>query len=253
MTETTPPLPAGGPPGLPGRIVARVRRDVPLAILDALVVVPAYLIPLVLRFHGVVPHTNWLYFWALLPGIAIIHLLNNYLFGLYGQMWKYASVQEARRVLLSGLMSFGCVLGLVIFVGRGDRPIPLSVIAIGSAFAMVGSGAIRFQSRLFAFRRRAVDTHRTRVLLMGAGEAGAQVLNDILRHPELGLQVVGIVDDDPHTHGRILHDVRVLGAARRSQSSSAGSARTRCCWRSPARPASSSATSRPGVRRRRYP
>ena len=47
MTETTAPLPAGGPPGLPGRIVARIRRDVPLAVLDAFVVVPAYLIPLV--------------------------------------------------------------------------------------------------------------------------------------------------------------------------------------------------------------
>ena len=42
-------------------------------------------------------------------------------------------------------------------VGRGDRPIPLSVIVLGSASAMMAFGAIRFQSRLFAFRRRAVD------------------------------------------------------------------------------------------------
>ena len=49
------PLPPADPRGLPSRIVARVRRDVPLALLDALVVVPAYLIPLVLRFNGGVP------------------------------------------------------------------------------------------------------------------------------------------------------------------------------------------------------
>ena len=85
------------------------------------------------------------------------------------------------------------------------------MIVLGSAFAMVGSGAIRFQSRLFAFRRRAVETDRRRVLLMGAGDAGAQVLSDILRHPEVGLHVVGIVDDDPRTRGQMLHDVRVLG------------------------------------------
>jgi FlaA1/EpsC-like NDP-sugar epimerase len=196
---------------LPSRIVGRIRRDVPLAIMDALVVVPAYLLPMVLRFDGVVPESNWLFFWAVLPGIALIHVLNSYLFGLYGQMWKYASVQEARRVLLSGLASFVCVLGLVVVIGRGERPIPLSVIAFGCATAMMASGAIRFQSRLFAFRRRAVDAEPTRVLLMGAGEAGAQVLNDVHRHPELGLRVVGIVDDDPRSHGQVLHDVRVLG------------------------------------------
>ena len=67
---------------------------------------------------------------------------------------------------------------------------------------------------------------------MGAGEAGAQVLNDILRHPELGLEVVGIVDDDPRNLG---HDrstaSRVLGgraaipelvAAARRRSGAAG-------------------------------
>ena len=211
MTDTTAQLPAGGPPGLPNRIVARVRRDVPLAILDVAVVVPAYLVPLVLRFHGTVPPENWRTFWALLPGIAVIHLLGNYLFGLYGQMWRHAGVQEARGVLLSGGMSFVCVLGLVLIMGHGSRPIPLSVIVLGSAWAVMASGAIRFQSRLFGFRRRAAAVEQTRVLLMGAGEAGAQVLTDLLRHPELGLQVVGMIDDDPRLIGRALHSIAVLG------------------------------------------
>ena len=126
ITDTTAQLPAGGPPGLPNRIVARVRRDVPLALLDVAVVVPAYLVPLVLRFHGAVPPENWRTFWALLPGIAVIHLLGNYLFGLYGQMWRHAGVQEARGVVLSGGMSFVCVLGLVLILSAvtsvaGDR------------------------------------------------------------------------------------------------------------------------------------
>ena len=51
----------------------------------------------------------------------------------------------------------------------------------------------------------------TRVLLMGAGDAGAQVLSDILRNPELGLRVVGLIDDDQRCLGRALHGVTVLG------------------------------------------
>jgi len=198
--------------GLASRIVARVRRDVPLALLDAGVVVPAYLVPLVLRFNGGVPSTYWRDFWILLPALVLIHLLSNYLFGLYGQMWRHAGVQEARRVVLSGITSLLLVLALVLVVSRGIRALPLSVAGLGSASAMMVFGAIRFQSRLFGFRRRSVEQHAgTRVLLMGAGDAGAQVLTDIQRHPELGLRVVGLVDDDPRNLGRALHGATVLG------------------------------------------
>ena len=206
------PIPVvDGQRGLPSRIVSRVRRDVPLALLDALVVVPAYLIPLALRFNGGVPSDRWEAFWLFLPGLIVIHLLCNYLFGLYGQMWRYASVQEARRVVLSAVTSLVLVLVLVTVAGGRGRPIPLSVIVFGGASAVMAFGAIRFQSRLFAFRRRSVDERRTRVLLMGAGDAGAQVLNDILRNPELGLQVVGLIDDDPRLQGQAMHGVTVLG------------------------------------------
>jgi FlaA1/EpsC-like NDP-sugar epimerase len=202
---------ADGQSGLPGRIVTRVRRDVPLVLFDALVVVPAYLIPLALRFNGGVPPDRWRAFWLILPGLILIHLLSNYLFGLYGQMWRYASVQEARRVVLSGAASFCLILGLVTIVGHGGRPLPLSVVVFGSASAVMALGAIRFQSRLFSFRRRSVGAGRTRVLLMGVGDAGAQVLNDILRNPALNLQVVGLVDDDPRCRGQALHGVTVFG------------------------------------------
>ena len=213
MIETNEILGSTETRGLPSRIVARVRRDVPLALLDAAVVVPAYLVPLVLRFNGGVPSKNWRDFWILLPAIVLIHLLSNYLFGLYGQMWRYAGVQEARRVVLSGLTSFVLVLGLDLLVGRGgEHPLPLSVVVLGSAAAMMVFGAIRFQSRLFGFRRRSVEqTDGTRVLLMGTGDAGAQVLSDIHRNPELGLQVVGLVDDDPRNLGLALHGATVLG------------------------------------------
>ena len=133
MTDLGPEISPAGPPGWPGRIVARVRRDVPLVLLDGLVVVPAYLIPLVLRFHGSVPWVNWRYFLFLLPLIVIIHLSCNYLFGLYGQMWRYASVQEARSVVMAGAASLVAVVGLDVLVGRGHRPIPLSVVLLGCA------------------------------------------------------------------------------------------------------------------------
>ena len=92
---------------------ARVRRDVPLALLDALdrrpgVPDPARTAVQRRRAARIAGTTFWLF----LPGLIVIHLLCNYLFGLYGQMWRYASVQEARRVVLSGATSFVLVLAL---------------------------------------------------------------------------------------------------------------------------------------------
>jgi FlaA1/EpsC-like NDP-sugar epimerase len=198
-------------PGIAARIVFRIRRDLPLALLDLLIVVPSYLVPLVVRFDGAVPSDYWRSFLILIPFVAAIHLLCNYVFGLYGQMWRHASVQEARRVLLSGAVSLGIILAFVLFLGHGSRALPLSVVVFGSATAVMAFGAVRFQSRLFAFRRRSVEVHHTRVLVMGVGSGGAQVLGDILRNPQLGVQVVGLIDDNPRAFGLALHGALVAG------------------------------------------
>jgi len=50
-----------------------------------------------------------------------------------------------------------------------------------------------------------------RTFIIGAGEAGEQLLRQLLHEPRRTLRVVGLVDDDPDTHGRSLHGVRVLG------------------------------------------
>ncbi|MGH2589442.1 MAG: hypothetical protein ACRDGW_01435, partial [Actinomycetota bacterium] len=75
------------------RLALHLRRDVPLAILDIAVIVPCYLVPLVLRFDGSVPRHWWGNFLSFMPLVAVLHLLSNYLLGLYGQMWRYASVE----------------------------------------------------------------------------------------------------------------------------------------------------------------
>jgi FlaA1/EpsC-like NDP-sugar epimerase len=200
-----------GARGLPTRIAAHVRRDLPLTALDALAVVPAYVIPLVLRYDGTVPPDAWGRFWLFMPVIVLMHLLANYLFGLYGQMWRHASIQEARRLVLAGATGFALVLALDLVTGP-PWPVPLSVVLFGAGGAFAIFGAVRFQSRLFALRRRGENgSERRRVLLMGTGDAGAQVFGDILRTPTLGLEVVGLIDDDPKRHGLALHGVSVLG------------------------------------------
>jgi FlaA1/EpsC-like NDP-sugar epimerase len=197
---------------LPERVAARVRRDFPLAVLDIATVLVAYLAALALRFDGSIPAGYWHSFWLFLPAVASLHILSNLLFGLYGQMWRYASVQEARRVVLAGLSSAVVSLAVATWLGRGIRLMPLTVILVGSVLSLGGFGAIRFQSRLFALRRRGVVEKRKRVLIVGAGDAGSSVLKDFLRNPSFGVHPVGFLDDDARKIGRSLHGVPVLGS-----------------------------------------
>jgi FlaA1/EpsC-like NDP-sugar epimerase len=194
------------------RIVTLVRRDFPLAALDTSVVLVAYLMPLVVRFDGAVPLQYWANFWLFAPVAVGLHLLANFWFGLYGQMWRYASVQEARRLVLAAATSGSFVLVGASWLGGATRYLPLSVVILGAGLSLMGFGAIRFQSRLFAFRRRVVSEDRKRSLIVGAGDAGAMLVRDVLRNASLDLDPVAFVDDDPKKIGRSLHGVPVVGS-----------------------------------------
>src|SRR5439155_26064397 len=119
------------------------------------------------RFDGAVEARYWGRFWTFVPIFVLVHLEANYLFGLYGQMWRYAGVQEARRALLAGASATIVVVGLDLWPVAGGRRLPVSTGVMGGILAVAAFGAIRFQSRLFAVRRHSPDAARARVLLAG--------------------------------------------------------------------------------------
>ena len=49
------------------------------------------------------------------------------------------------------------------------------------------------------------------VLIVGAGEAGVMVIEEMERHPELNYKPIGFIDDDPEKQGKYIKDVKVLG------------------------------------------
>src|SRR5476651_1433353 len=94
-----------GGPSRVSQAVVRVRASVPLLPLDVLLSAAAYSLVLLLRFNGAVPSHYWDAFRLFLPIAIVVHIAANWIAGLYGQVWRYASIAEARRVLAAGFGS----------------------------------------------------------------------------------------------------------------------------------------------------
>ncbi|MDQ3293549.1 MAG: polysaccharide biosynthesis protein, partial [Actinomycetota bacterium] len=68
-----------------------------------------------------------------------------------------------------------------------------------------------FQSRLISFRRTREEVSGLRVVVIGGRDAGAALIGEMLRHPQMGFRPVAVLDPDPRLHGRSVMGLVVRG------------------------------------------
>lgn len=106
------------------------------------------------------------------------------------------------------------ITSTVTYVMAGGR-YPRSVFIIGGLLNVAFLGSVRLLLKLrhqLNRLRRAQHTQNRRVLIFGAGDAGALLARELIRHPELGFFVVGFLDDDVAKLGFQVAGKPVLGA-----------------------------------------
>lgn len=163
-----------------------------------------------------------------IPYVVAFEYFMMFITGATRGAWRYVSMRDAVRICLAlGLaaVALGVVRvlsGLWIhnWVGLRYVLIPWSVILMNLGFAVIGTLGLRSVRRLVRERKKRIASDklfeleqkpRSRTLLIGAGEAGLQVLKSVKANPSIGMEVVGFIDDDPSKLGRNLEGVRVLG------------------------------------------
>jgi FlaA1/EpsC-like NDP-sugar epimerase len=188
-----------------------------LVIADWMVVLLSTNIAYWVRFEGSIPKD----FSANAPYLAAAALVvyTAALAGLklYRQVWRYAGVDVLIR--LSAAAAGGTVVLLVfdVLVPRLDadtylRPWPLSVVFALGVLVFLGTSALRLLPRTILYLRLAGSDESVRnVIIVGAGDAGSLLLRDIEQQPELGVRVIGFLDDDRTKHRRAIRGVNVLG------------------------------------------
>jgi FlaA1/EpsC-like NDP-sugar epimerase len=148
-----------------------------------------------------------------------VKLITFYAFGLYRHFWQYASVAELIEITLAtgvGEAVTVFLLFLVVLPLSGVQGFPRSIPLIDGLLTLLAVGGPRFAVRLAGQRRERTQrpggrTREKRVVVMGAGSAGAMIVEEMRANPHLGLVPVGFLDDDGSKHGVRIHGVPVLG------------------------------------------
>ena len=130
------------------------------------------------------------------------------LFHLYRSLWRYASIDELRYIILSAVSAslFEFLLCRLL-----NAYLPLSMPILNLLFLFLSLTLIRYSYRI---ARRLFKRHEgamRRTMLIGAGAAGAMVVRELKRSPHSQNEIVCIVDDDPAKKNSLLSGVPVVG------------------------------------------
>jgi FlaA1/EpsC-like NDP-sugar epimerase len=139
-------------------------------------------------------------------------------FGLYRRFWAYASMKEALIILGAIAVNGILMMGYYFLSFTVTQPrVPLTIPTIDALVSLMLVGGMRFSirmlSELMQARRRLPGSGATRrVLIAGAGDAGALVAREMQKNPQLHMIPIGFLDDAPEKLNQRIHGVQVLGS-----------------------------------------
>jgi FlaA1/EpsC-like NDP-sugar epimerase len=175
----------------------------------------AWLAAYALRFNLEVPHEFLTTALETLPWIVGVNALLFWRLGLYRGLWRYASLADLQKILLSVGLAAVASAALVLLLAPSPA-VPRSVFVIAPLLligAMCGSRLLyrawKEQRLLGVVRHPEADP----VIVLGAGGSASALLRDLANSGRW--RVVALLDDDQRKHGGAIHDVRVLGALER--------------------------------------
>jgi FlaA1/EpsC-like NDP-sugar epimerase len=154
---------------------------------------------------------------ALLPWLVGIRGVVFLLFGVFHGVWRYAGMQDLRNIVASVTVS-STVFAVVASVAAVGAQYPRSVLVIDAVLLICFCGGLRLAVRTWRegppLSLRPGQPTRRKVLIFGAGQAGAMIGRDIRNNAYYHYEPVGYIDDDLFKVGRSIHGIPVLGTRR---------------------------------------
>ncbi len=185
-------------------------RRVMQAVLDPAMAMASVVAALWLRYEADIPESSidalpWM---LLLVGAA--QLAAGWSQGLYVGRWRFGGFEEVLALVRATVMASGLLFAVNVPFDR--RPVPLGACVAQGLLTVLLCASVRWSWRLLLERTlRPGGDEVTRVVVVGAGEAGTQLVTSMMRNPEGRFLPVAMADDDPHKSRLTIAGVAVRG------------------------------------------
>ena len=197
-------------------IILKWRRAI-VVLAHIVLMTSAYIAAFYVRFEYKIPQEYISTILLTLPGLVIIKTAAFHYFGLFSGMWRYVSMDDLWQILKANVISTSTFILFIVFV-FGLKGYPRSIFILDWCLCVGFVSGIRFVSRGIRERVRPQNIRRSiKGLIVGAGEAGILVLQEIKRN--LNVDVVGFIDDNPSKIGSRIHGLKVIVIRRRLKGS----------------------------------
>ena len=158
--------------------------------------------------------THEIYF---LLGIGVVvNLVFFAVFKLYNNLWEYASIDDALRIVMA--VGLGTLVTAVLLWALGQwLPIRVYFVAMFLLIFFVGGARMLFRvmrSKKRSLKRETDPVKRPRTLVVGAGETGSLAIDRMVsKDPQMPGEPIAAVDDNASKHNQRIHGVRVMGTS----------------------------------------
>ncbi len=132
----------------------------------------------------------------------------------YKMSWSYFGMYEMWNIVKALGFSF-CALAGLSFILRGIsffHGLPRSIFFIDFVCALFLVSGLRISKRFYLHVLKNANLNGyKRALVIGAGNAGEQIVRDMKRNLNSAYRPVGFIDDNPHKANLYIHGVKVFG------------------------------------------
>ena len=192
------------------KIIGQNHRVSLVLLHDLLAGALAWILSYLLRFNLELPENIQHDIWQTLIWIVPMQGLVFWRFGLYRGIWRYASMPDLHRLFLAVLAAIAGIV-MLLWMLRLDVNVPRSVLILYPLLLFMFMGGSRLAYRLWKERLLYGDFQLKGepILILGAGDAAVSLHKELQRSK--AWHVVGFLDDDASTHGRLLNGIKVHG------------------------------------------
>lgn len=150
----------------------------------------------------------------LIPVVLVLYPVVFYFQGLYHRRRIRSRFDEGLRVVVAVLLATVILAAGLTFYRPPDFTYSRLFLVIFAGVDITLVGLFRWAVAASLARIRRSGGNLQRVLVVGAGELGREVVERLDVHREYGFVVVGFLDDDPGRQQRDIHGVPVLGTTK---------------------------------------